>query len=263
VNQPATARKTINDWAADVTNNKITEVISPDTINEQTRLMLTNAVYFKGEWAHAFDVEDTSPEKFFLTPDKSIEVPMMSQRGEFGYAHADGVRVLVMPYRGDELSMVCILPDKKDGLAELESRLDGKTLSQWTASAVGNTVELPVEIPKFKFENAHDLEPALAAMGITAAFDSATADFSRIDGVKPVAGAVNRLFVDQVFQNALIDVNEEGTEAAAVTTMTVTESKEVREAPRFRADHPFLFLIQENETGLILFIGRVVDPSAK
>ena len=92
-NQPATARKTINDWAADVTNNKITEVLSPDIINEQTRLMLTNAVYFKGEWKHAFDAERTSPEQFFLTPDKSVEVPMMSQRGEFSYVHVDGVRV--------------------------------------------------------------------------------------------------------------------------------------------------------------------------
>jgi serpin B len=160
--------------------------------------------------------------------------------------------------------MVCILPDKKDGLEELESRLDEKMLSQWTAAAARNMVELPVEIPRFKFHSGHDLEAALKAVGITAAFDPATADFSRIDGVKPVAGAVNRLFVDQVFQNAMIDVNEEGTEAAAVTTKEAkTAMTEGAEIPEFRADHPFLFLVRENETGLILFMGRVVDPSAK
>jgi len=262
VSQPATARKTINDWAADATNNKITHVISPEAITPQTRLILANAVYFKGDWEKAFDKDDTRPQPFFLTADKEIKVPMMSQRGEFGYAHTDSVRVLIMPYRGDELSMLCILPDKKDGLDELEARLDDKTLSRWTTAAAENLVELPVDIPKFKFENGHDLEPALNAVGITVAFDPATADFSRIDGVKRVAGTVGGLFVDQVLQHAMIDVNEEGTEAAAVTTEMKTEvSTEPPDAPHFRADHPFLFLIRENETGLILFLGRVVDPT--
>jgi serpin B len=263
VSQPATARKVINDWAAEKTRDKIREVVSPEEVSSLTRLVLANALYFKGPWKHAFKPSRTESEPFHLSPDKKIDVPLMHQTEEFGYAHEDKVRVVVMPYRGDELSIALILPDELDGLAALEERIDDAALSRWLAAAAKSVVRLPISIPRFKFENAHDLEAALKRLGLLTAFDPTAADLSRIDGVRPTpANAGDRLFVDRIRQRALIDVNEEGTEAAAVTVTTTTTEKGKRDAPSFRADHPFLFLIRENSTGLILFLGRVVDPSA-
>ena len=260
VSQPATARKVINDWAAEKTHDRIREVVSPDEVTSQTRMVLANAVYFKGQWQHAFEASRTEAEPFHVSADKKIDVQMMHQIEKFAYAHHDKVRVLVMPYRGDELSMAFILPDEMDGLAALEEKFDGAALSRWLSAATKNMVRLPVSIPRFKFENGHDLEAALKRLGLLTAFDPTAADLSRIDGVRPTpANAGDRLFVDRIRQRAMIEVNEEGTEAAAVTTITLSESKD---PPRFRADHPFLFLIRDNSTGLILFLGRVVDPTA-
>jgi serpin B len=263
VSQPATARKVINDWAAEKTRDKIDEVVAPDEVNTQTRLVLASAVYFKGQWEQAFDPSRTEPAAFHLSTDKKIDVPMMHESQEFAYAHVDGVRVLIMPYRGNELSMALVLPEEKDGLSALEEKLDAAALSRWLDAAAKNVVRLPVSIPKFKFDDSQDLEAGLKRMGMLTAFDPTAADMSRIDGVRPTAAnAGDRLFVDRIRQRAMIEVNEEGTEAAAVTTISKTEtSKEPRGAPSFRADHPFLFLIRENSTGLILFLGRVVDPS--
>jgi serpin B len=263
VSQPATARKVINDWAAEKTRDKISEVVAPDEVNTQTRLVLASAVYFKGQWDQAFDPSRTEPAAFYLTADDKIDVPMMHQSPRFAYGQQDGVRILIMPYRGDELSMALFLPDKIDGLSALEEQLDVAALSRWLDSAAENVVRLPVSIPKFKFDDSNDVEAALKRLGMLTTFDPTAADLSRIDGVRPTAAnAGDRLFVDRIRQRAMIEVNEEGTEAAAVTTIAKTEtSKEPRDAPKFHADHPFLFLIRENSTGLILFLGRVVDPS--
>jgi serpin B len=257
-NQPATARKVINDWAAEETHGKINTVVAPDDISAQTRVMLASAVYFKGAWEHAFERDQTEKQPFYVLADKTVECEVMHQREEFGYAHRDGVRVLVMPYRGRELSMVLILPDEKFGLSAVEERLNDEMLAGWVVAAAKNVVELPVWLPKFRFESGHDLESTLVQLGVKTAFDPTEADLSRIDGIRPTSAGAGRLYVDQIWQQAMIEVNEEGTEAAAVTaTKTVTST----DAPYFRADHPFLFLIRENSTGLILFLGRVVDPS--
>lgn len=261
-NQPATARKVINDWAAEETNGKINTVVSPDDITSQTRVMLASAVYFKGAWEHAFERSRTEKQPFYVSAEETVDCQLMRQTEEFGYAHQDGVRVLVMPYRGGELSMAVVLPDEKDGLRQVEERLDEETLSGWIAAAEKNLVRVPVWLPRFKFENGHDLESTLVQLGVKTAFDPAEADLSRIDGVRPTSAGAGRLFVDQIWQQALIEVNEEGTEAAAVTGIAAAkEEKGPSNPPRFRADHPFLFLIRENANGLILFLGRVVDPS--
>jgi serpin B len=263
VSQSATARKVINDWAAEMTRDQIRDVVSPDEVNSQTRLVLANAVYFKGDWEQAFEQSRTAPEPFYLSADKKIDAPMMHQYGNFAFTHQDKVRVLVMPYRGDELSMALLLPDDRDGLGALEERLDGASLARWLAAATENKVSLSVSIPRFRFDDSHDLEAPLKRLGMLTAFDPTAADLSRIDGVRPTpANAGDRLFVDRIRQRAMIEVNEEGTEAAAVTTTKKVESTAARAAPYFRADHPFLFLIRENSTGLILFLGRVADPSA-
>jgi serpin B len=262
VSQPATARKVINDWAAEKTRGRIGEVVAPDEVNPQTRLVLASAVYFKGPWEHAFEASHTQPESFSLTADMKVDVPMMHQSRKFAYAQEDGVRVLIMPYRGHELSMVLVLPDKIDGLGALEEKLDVAALSRWLNSAAKDFVHLPVSIPRFTFDDSHDFEATFKRLGMLTMFDPTAADLSRIDGVRPTAAnAGDRLFVDRIRQRAMIEVNEEGTEAAAVTTSTTETSKAPRDAPSFRADHPFLFLIRENSTGLILFLGRVVDPT--
>jgi serpin B len=261
-NQPATARKVINDWAAEKTHGKINTVVAPDDISAQTRVMLASAVYFKGAWEHAFERDQTEKQPFYISADNTVDCQLMHQRGEFGYLHQDGLRMLVMPYRGRELSMVLILPDEVDGLSAVEERLNDETLTGWIAAAEKNIVELPIWLPKFKLESGHALESTLVELGVKTAFDPNLADLSRIDGVRPTSAGAGRLYVDQLWQQAMIEVNEEGTEAAAVTTTTTTETdKEPADPPRFRADHPFLFLIRENSTGLILFLGRVVDPS--
>ena len=262
VSQPATARKVINDWAAEKTRDKISEVVAPEEVSSQSRLVLASAVYFKGQWEQAFDPSRTKPAAFYLSADDKLDAPMMHQNQKFAFVQVDGARVLIMPYRGDELSMALVLPDKNDGLGAIEEQLDVAVLTRWLDSAAKNVVRLPVSIPKFKFDDSHDLEAAFKRLGMLTVFDPTAADFSRIDGVRPTAAnAGDRLFVDRIRQRAMIDVNEEGTEAAAVTTTTTETSKASRDAPSFRADHPFLFLIRENSTGLILFLGRVVDPS--
>ncbi len=258
-NQPATARKVINDWAAEKTRGKIHTVVAPDDITAQTRVMLASAVYFKGAWEHAFERNKTEKQPFYVAADQTVDCELMHQREKFRYAQRDGVRMLVMPYRGGELSMVLILPDEKDDLSAVEEGLNDEKLAGWIAAAEKNIVELPVWLPKFKFESGHDLESTLMPLGVKTAFDPNQADLSRIDGVRPTSAGAGRLFVDQIWQQALIEVNEEGTEAAAVTTITKTETSS--DPPRFRADHPFLFLIRENSTGLILFLGRVTDPT--
>jgi serpin B len=261
-NQPATARKVINDSAAEQTHGKIDTVVAPDEITPLTRVMLASAVYFKGAWEHAFERAQTDKQPFHVSAEKTVDGDLMHQTAEFGYAHQDGVRVLVMPYRGRELSMVVILPDEKEGLSAVEERLDDEMLTGWIAAPEKKVVELPVWLPRFKFESGHDLESTLAKLGVTTAFDPTEADLSRIDGVRPTSAGAGRLYVDQIWQQALIEVNEEGTEAAAVTRIEATETdKGPRDPPQFRADHPFLFLIRENTNGLILFLGRVVDPT--
>jgi serpin B len=263
VNQPATARKVINDWAAEKTHGKIETIISPADISAQTRLVLASAVYFKGAWEHAFERSRTEKQPFYVKANEAIECDLMQQTEGFGYAHLDGVRVLVMPYRGYELSMAVILPDDKAGLSAVEERLDGETLSGWIAASEKRLVRVPVWLPKFKFESGHDLESTLLKLGVTTAFDPAEADLSRIDGLRPTRTGAGRLYVDKIWQQAMIEVNEEGTEAAAVTGVKTAKSAVPEDPPEFRADHPFLFVIRENQTGLILFMGRVADPSKK
>jgi serine protease inhibitor len=259
--QPATARKVINDWGAEKSRGKLGELVAPDDITSETRLILANAAYFKGAWQHSFPAADTKKAPFHVSGEQVVEVDMMHKTDRCGYWKDDKERLLVMPYR-DRFSMIFLLSDDKDGLRLLEEQLDLDLVSTSIDKAVANVVEVPIWIPRFKFENVHDLKPALEAVGIASAFDPKAADLSRIDGERPGASRlVDRLYLSRARQRAIVEVNEEGTEAAAVTTTDATTDKGPKNPPQFRADHPFLFLIRENETGLILFMGRVVDPT--
>ena len=245
------SRKTINKWVEDNTNNKIKDLFPPNSLDSLTRLVLTNAVYFKGNWDKQFDKQATYKDDFMVSNDKTVQVDMMSLHDEdFNYYEDDKLQVLEMPYEGKELSMIILLPKDAD-LKSLESAITADSLQGWRSAL--RQESLDVYMPKFTFETKYFLNDVLKAMGMPLAFTE-NADFSGMDGR-------NDLFIGIVVHQAFVEVNEEGTEAAAATGvgMTLTAMPMVK---TFRADHPFIFLIQERSSGNILFLGRVVDPSA-
>jgi serpin B len=247
------ARKTINTWVEKKTNEKIKDLIGKGVLNSMTRLVLTNAIYFKGNWAKQFEEDETRQQPFTLTDGGKVDVPMMNQTTEFGYMDTDGFQALELPYVDDELSMIILLPKDSDGLPEFEKTLTAENLLRWLARLRKRKVI--VSVPKFKMTSQFSLASVLKSMGMQDAF-SPGANFSGINGKR-------NLFISAVIHKAYVDVNEEGTEAAAATAVTMKlTSIGPTEVPVFRADHPFLFLIRDNHTGGILFIGRVMNPQA-
>lgn len=243
------ARRRINSWVEERTRSKIKDLLGPRDLDPMTRLVLANAIYFKGLWAGQFDPEETSMRPFEVGDGRTVDVPMMRRSSEFPFADLDGLSILEMPYEGEDLSMIFFLPDRADGLEDLELRLNAEDLSNWMSALV--KTELDVIIPKFSMTVRFSLGDVLAEMGMPSAF-GLEADFSRMTGAPD-------LFISKVIHQAFVEVNEEGTEAAAATAVVMErESSEVR---FFLADHPFLFLIRDNVTGSVLFMGRVADPS--
>jgi serpin B len=245
------AAATINRWVEDQTQDKIKNIIPPGTLDTLTRLVLVNAIYFKGNWAQPFQKETTQPAPFTLAAGKTVPAPMMSQSREFRYAEAEGVQLLELPYAGAGLAMLVLLPEQPDGLASLEKGLTADKLHKWTQQL--RQREVNVFLPQFKMTAKFELSRALAALGMQDAFGGA-ADFSGMDGQRD-------LFIGAILHKAFVDVNEEGTEAAAATAIIMRATAMMEPPPTFRADHPFLFLIRENSTGSILFLGRVADPT--
>jgi serpin B len=248
------ARSEINTWVERRTNEKIKDLIRPHLLSADTRLVLCNAVYFKGKWALQFDPKRTESAPFFTSPDNSLPVPMMWQKSNFKMLDAGDVSLLEMPYAGDDLSMIVLLPKAVDGLPALERQLDTDSLGKWIAKlGQAHAGELSVWLPKFKTTCSFELAKELADMGMPSAFNM-TADFSGMTGTRD-------LFISDVVHKAFVEVNEEGTEAAAATGV-VMAMKGIMSRPRiFKADHPFLFLIRENQNGSILFLGRIADPT--
>jgi serpin B len=245
------ARQTINAWVDRQTNGKIKDLIGPGVLNAMTRLVLTNAIYFKGNWASQFEKDRTRDQPFTLVDGKQVQVPMMNQQARFGYAETDALQALEIPYVGDELSMVVLLPRKTDGIKELQEQLTGENLSKWLGQ-IGKR-EVIVWMPKFKMTDKFDLSKTLQSMGMTDAFTQ-RADFSGMAGNRD-------LLISAVIHQAYVDINEEGTEAAAATGVTVSlTSVGPQTTPVFRADHPFLFLIRDKPSGSILFLGRAMNP---
>jgi serpin B len=245
------ARQTINTWVERQTNDKIRNLIQRGVLGPLTRLVLTNAIYFKGNWASQFDPAETRDEPFTLPDDTKIQVPMMHQEEEFGYAETSTLQVLEMPYVGRTLSMVVLLPKRTDGLGTLEADLNAENLSRWLASVRRRKVV--VAMPRFEMTHKTSLERVLNSMGMREAFGR-NADFSGMTGGRD-------LFISAVVHQAYIDVNEEGTEAAAATGVVIrTTSVGPDRTPVFRADHPFVFVIRDRQTGSILFLGRTMNP---
>jgi serpin B len=245
------ARRMINAWVEDKTENKIEELILPRMVDSSTDLVLVNAIYFKGDWANQFDEQLTHEAPFSIAPDKQVQVMMMTQKHEFRYAESGDLQVLELPYAGEDLSMLVLLPAEVGGLADLEDRLSVENLERWTKYLWETKVR--VFLPRFELTLPIQLGETLKSMGMPDAF-SGGADFSGM--------AKGQLFISEVVHKAFVKVNEEGTEAAAATAVIMGRGAPPP-VPTFRADHPFLFLIRENTTGSILFVGRVVDPTSK
>jgi len=248
------ARRTINAWVEEQTNGKIKDLISQGAVGRMTRLVLTNAIYFKGKWASQFKEDRTQDAPFTLLDASKVQVPMMNQKARFGYAQTDELQVLQLPYVGNELSMVILLPKAVDGIRQLEQELTVENLRVWVEGI--REQEVIISIPKFKMTSKFSLQTVLAQMGMAQAFTGA-ADFSGMTGRRD-------LFISAVIHQAYVDVNEEGTEAAAATgvVMKLTSMGPDR-TPVFRADHPFIFMIRDNASGSILFLGRVISPQTQ
>jgi serine protease inhibitor len=246
------ARRAINSWVEKQTSGKIQDLIGPGVLNSMTRLVLTNAIYFKGAWQEPFWKDATKDAPFRFAKDKQVYVPMMRITEDFGYAESDTVDLLELPYGGNEISMVILLPKDVDGLSKLEAQLTPETVRSWTSKLRNRKVQ--VYFPKFKMTSEFTLSDTLRTMGMPLAFSN-QADFSGIS-------ADEALKISEVVHKAFVDVNEEGTEAAAATGVILAPTSAISptKPPVFRADHPFVFLIRDNRTGAVLFLGRIVNP---
>ena len=252
------SRLHINQWIADATNDHILDLLPKDSIQKDTALVLTNAVYFKGKWKQAFDKNSTAAADF-TTPTKTVKAKMMHLRGRHRFAHVGGVKMLEMAYQGDKLAMQLVLPDHKQGLGALEGRLAAGALDE-LASGLGSR-EVIVAVPRFTIAptKALDLTKVLKDMGMVDAWSRRSANLRGIANVPP---NVN-LFISTAVHKAFIEVQEEGTVAAAATAIGIVGATSVAPPPEhFEADHPFIFIIRDLETNAILFMGRVNDPTA-
>jgi len=251
IGDPQGARIKINDWVSKETKEKIKDILQPGDITKLTRLVITNAIYFKGKWLTEFDKEFTRDEDFYLINGQKTKVKMMYQENRFNYYENDDLQLLEMPYKGDKVSMVIILP-KTGKFVTVENMMDEKKLQEWLKNAMKTKVK--VYIPRFKFTQMFGLSKVLSDMGMEDAFSPGAADFSGINGQK------NDLYISKVIHKAFVEVNEEGTEAAAATAV-ILDIKALIEELVFKADHPFIFFIRDKEAGSILFMGRVMDPN--
>lgn len=254
INAPERVRESINTWVAQQTRHKITNLIPPGGVNNATRLALINAVYFKGRWKEEFDKKLTRTEPFYFADGHTAEAQLMtfSKPMRLPYLAKDGLKIIELDYFGDGISMIILLPDTADELSALEARLNEAQLNQWLDAL--QTTMVSVHLPCFSMTwGAENIVPPLRALGIRDAFVSNAADFSGIDGSRD-------LLISSVFHKAFVEVNEQGTEAAAATGVMVGVTSMPLPPEVFRADHPFLFLIREKPTGAILFMGRLAEP---
>ncbi|XP_062235709.1 leukocyte elastase inhibitor-like isoform X2 [Platichthys flesus] len=254
------ARLTINKWVEKQTQSKIKNVLAQGVVDNMTRLVLVNAIYFKGNWNKKFNESDTIDAQFRINKNDTKPVKMMYQETKFPYSFISKVncQVLEIPYKGKVLSMLIILPmdidDSSTGLEKLEAMLTYENFVKWTRRDKMDKKKLELGLPRFKMEESYDMKDVLISMGMVDAFDLAMSDFS---GMSPSKDLV----LSKVVHKAFVEVNEVGTEAAAAATAS-TKYYDLFGIPsvRFIADHPFLFFIRHNPTMSVLFAGRFCSP---
>ncbi|MEP7124306.1 MAG: serpin family protein [Byssovorax sp.] len=253
----------INQWVATQTQDRIKDLIPPKGIDGETRLVLTNAIYFLGDWMSPFDKDRTKPAAFHATASDTKDVPTMSQTEHFRFLAQDGVKILEMPYQGGEVAMDLVLPDAPAGLDAVEKQLGSDLWTKWVGALAFERVT--VALPKFEINPAApmSLGDTLVSLGMPLAFDRAKADFT---GIANPPNPADRLFISKVFHKAFVKLDEKGTEAAAATAVVMARAGSAapsKPPAEFKADHPFLFVLRQVKSGAILFMGRVSDPSAK
>lgn len=254
---PHKASEAINQWVSDKTRGRIPGLVSPEDFDALTGLVLANAICFTGKWKSPFDEHRTFRSPFHLRSGESharttVTVAMMRQKKIFACADFEGVQALEMPYAGSKLSMVIFLPARTDGWIELEKRISALDLSRWIHALSPKSVD--VYIPKFQFGSSFEVVEALVKMGMGDPFRPELADFSGMTPEKPFA-------ISKAIHKAMVEVDEAGTRAAAVTELE-TLGCSMNLEPVFRADHPFVFVIRDVSSGAILFMGRVLNPAA-
>ncbi|XP_078009464.1 serpin B6-like isoform X2 [Phascolarctos cinereus] len=256
-NAPGEARMHINKWVEEKTEGKIAELLASDSINSLTSLVLVNAIYFKGKWEKQFDKSKTTEKMFKITKEKQKPVQMMFQKSTFSMTYIGEVftKILVLPYVGGQMDMIILLPDENMDLKtvrKLGKGLTSEKLADWLNPEMMDETEVEVILPRFKLEENLDMEFILRKLGMSDAFDGSKADFSGMS-------ARHDLYLSKVVHKAFVEVNEEGTEAACATA-AVMMKRCARITPRFIVDHPFLFLIRDNSSKNILFLGKVISP---
>jgi serpin B len=254
--QPEGARRQINGWVSERTRGKITDILPPESVGSDSRLVLVNAIYFKAAWQDEFHKSATSDQEFFTAGGGSVMIPMMRSVRSAGYFETDDFQALKLPYKGGAFSMTIVLPREKDGLAAIEGNFGelGVGFLEDFRSKPKSRVDM--SIPKFRIESTFSLADALKGIGVRSAFDDNLADFSLMNGK-------GGLYISAVAHKAFIEADEKGAEAAAATAVGVARMSAAHpeESPViFRADHPFLFIIEDAGTGAVLFMGRVARP---
>ena len=250
------SRGAINRWVDGKTEHKIPELIARGALSGASRLVLTNAVYFKAAWSAPFVAGNTTDAPFAVTPTRSVTTKMMRQVGHFKYARVDQADVIELPYASGTTSMLVVVPIASSGLAAIEAKIDDRSLGRWAGAVSHKKVDF--SLPRFKMSSGFSLRDQLVALGMKSAFEFPKADFSGMDGTR-------ELFISDVIHKAFIATDEAGTEAAAATAVLMAAgAAPMREDPVVvRADHPFLIVIREISTGAPLFVGRVADPTPR
>ena len=249
---PENSRMQINDWVSEKTNERIQDLLAPGTINSATRVVLTNTIYFIASWVNEFDEMNTRDEPFTLLDGSTVQVPTMMTNDQYLYSARDGYQMIELPYNGYQVSMFVILPEE-GSFEQFESLLTAEKFSEMRESLTSESVDL--YMPKFHAESSFSVNDMLASLGMTDAFDPDSADFSGISGSRD-------LFISNIIHKAIVDLDEEGTEAAAATAviMELTSAMPVEETIELRLDSPFIYAIVNPESGSILFMGRMLNP---
>jgi len=255
INDTEGARRTINSWISSKTAGKIHELIGPRILNELTRLVLTNAVYFKGSWSLPFKERFTNESDFYVNDIKVTKARLMFEGGkEFGYCKTEGIQAVSLAYRGGNLAMLVALPEQKQDLDAMEKKITAGLFSRLISELKQQSVQ--VYLPRFKSSSEFELAGMLSDMGMPDAFSGA-ADFSAMTGN-------TELCISNVIHQAVVEVNEKGTEAAAATAVVMAlKSVKMTHNPQviFKADHPFIYFIYDTRTGIIIFMGRMMEPN--
>jgi serpin B len=250
MNAPEEARVAINDWVSEETEERIQDLIPEGVIDTLTRLVLANAIYFKASWSEQFEEGDTRPQDFHLLDGSVVSVPMMHQSATFRYGESQGVQAVELPYVGDQVAMLILMP-QSGGFENFESSLTPEVLQSLIASMEPR--QLALGMPKYEIRSSFGLVPALADLGMSTAFGS-EADFSGIDGTRD-------LYISDVVHQAFVAVDEAGTEAAAATAVIIGVTSMPVAPFELTLDRPFVFLLRDVQTGAILFAGRLVNPA--